>query len=266
MLLAPLYVWDTCLSALILSAAIRLAPLVRGPKKFALAGLIIAVATLINPALLVSLVALLGWAAWRNRRFPWVGIGVFLLALAPWTIRNRVVLHAFVPLRDNLGYELWQGNHPGSNGETPAFSTPGTNATEHALFRSEGEIGYMQQKTQLAETWIKAHTREFARLCVSRFFRFWAGSSKSPAPMTVPLVLCALLGLILLRRTRETFLLFTLPLLLYPLPYYITHADVRYQFVIDPLLAILAGYACESFLAWCARRPAPSANLEVAAA
>jgi hypothetical protein len=57
------------------------------------------------------------------------------------------------------------------------------------------------------------------------------------------------------------FSLFALPLVIYPLPYYITHADVRYQFVLDPVIVILAAFACESFFAWCARRPAPAATL-----
>jgi hypothetical protein len=38
-------------------------------------------------------------------------------------------------------------------------------------------------------------------------------------------------------------LLFSLPLLFFPLPYYITHAEFRYRLVIDPLLTILGAYA-----------------------
>jgi hypothetical protein len=37
--------------------------------------------------------------------------------------------------------------------------------------------------------------------------------------------------------------LFLLPLILFPLPYYITHAEFRYRLVVDPLLTILAAYA-----------------------
>jgi hypothetical protein len=37
--------------------------------------------------------------------------------------------------------------------------------------------------------------------------------------------------------------LFLLPLLLFPLPYYITHAEFRYRLVVDPLLTILAASA-----------------------
>jgi hypothetical protein len=39
-----------------------------------------------------------------------------------------------------------------------------------------------------------------------------------------------------------------LPLASFPLPYYITHVYVRFQYVIDPLLAIPAGYAIAVFL------------------
>jgi hypothetical protein len=192
---------------------------------------------------------------------PWFGILVFVVAFSPWPIRNYAVMHSFIPLRSNFGYELWQGNHPGSNGETPSLATPAVNAQEHSLFVAQGELGYMQRKGSLAKMWIKAHPAEFARLTVRRFVHFWIGSSQSPAPMTVPLSAAALVGLVLLWRSRQVFILFALPLALYPLPYYVTHADVRYQFVLDPLLAILAGYACESFFAWCARRPSPSPTL-----
>jgi hypothetical protein len=61
--------------------------------------------------------------------------------------------------------------------------------------------------------------------------------------------------------------LILLPIAIYPLPFYVTHPNARYQFVIDPLLAILAGYACECFLAFIARRPlpAPAISPELAA-
>jgi hypothetical protein len=261
LLIAPLYIWDTCLSALILVAAFAVAPKLRSKRDFAVAGLACALAALINPALLPTLFAIACWAASRARTIPWLGILVFILALSPWPIRNYAVMHSFIPLRSNFGYELWQGNHPGSDGETPGFKTPAVNAEERSLFVAEGELGYMRQEGGVAKAWIHAHPEEFAALTMRRFVHFWSGSSRLPAPMTVPLSAAALIGLVLLWRSRQLFVLFALPLVIYPLPYYITHADARYQFVLDPLLAILAGYACESFLAWCARRRSPSPTL-----
>jgi hypothetical protein len=47
-----------------------------------------------------------------------------------------------------------------------------------------------------------------------------------------------------MRRNRlRVAALFLLPLLVFPLPYYITHAEFRYRLVVDPLLTILAAYA-----------------------
>jgi hypothetical protein len=262
MIFGPIYIWDTCLSALILLAAVAVAPDLSNRKHFAFAGLGCAIATLINPALLFTLLAVFGWSAWRARLIPWLGLSILLIVFSPWPIRNYAVMHAFIPLRDNFGYELWEGNNPqGHGGETPALAPPAVDAIERSLFLTEGELGYMQQKNSLARTWIKAHPREFAELSVRRFARFWSGSSKAPAPMTVPLVAAALCGLVLLWPSRHMFSLFALPLVIYPLPYYITHADVRYQFVLDPVIVILAAFACESFFAWCARRPAPAATL-----
>ena len=34
-----------------------------------------------------------------------------------------------------------------------------------------------------------------------------------------------------------------LPMLIFPLPYYITHAEFRYRLNLDPLMTILAAYA-----------------------
>ena len=261
MLFAPLYIWDTCLSALILVAAIAIAPDLRRRLDFVFAGVACAFATLINPALLLTLFAVFGWSAWRARIIPWLGLCAFLIVFSPWPIRNYVAMHGFVPLRSNFGYELWLGNHDGGNGDSAPIAGPSQTQEEQRLFLAIGELGYMHQKGQSAKEWIEAHPVEFAGLTARRFVRFWTGSSKVPSPMTIPLVTAALIGLLLLWRWHRVFVLFSLPLILYPLPYYITHADARYQFVLDPLLAILAGYACESFFAWCARRPAPPAML-----
>jgi hypothetical protein len=53
-----------------------------------------------------------------------------------------------------------------------------------------------------------------------------------------------LAGFVLLcKRRRDLALLFAGPLLLFPLPYYITHADFRFRLVLDPLATLLCAYA-----------------------
>jgi hypothetical protein len=92
--------------------------------------------------------------------------------------------------------------------------------------------------------------REFLRLSSVRFLRFWTGTGSNDGSVfyAIHAVLTTSLGCLrvwrLMReRRRRLALLFLLPLMVFPLPYYITHAEFRYRLVIDPLLTILAGYA-----------------------
>lgn len=258
MVIAPTYIWDTCLSALMLTAAVGLAPVLKWSRLQAVAvGLGSAIAILVNPSLLIILFALFAWSAWRARVFPWVGLVVFVAALSPWTIRNLVVMRSFVPLRSSFGYELWLGNHSGGDGNMKAAPFPENDLKDRLLLQRMGEIGYVHAKQASAMAFIAAHPAEFARLSGKRFFRFWTGTANSASPITAYVALLGFAGLSLLWRRKQLALLFSLPLVIYPLPYYITHADARFQFVIDPLLAVLAGYACECLLAFIARRPLP---------
>jgi hypothetical protein len=60
---------------------------------------------------------------------------------------------------------------------------------------------------------------------------------------------------LLFRSEKALALLYGLPMLLFPLPYYITHADFRYRLVIDPLLTILTAYAIARGYARVSERP-----------
>ena len=142
----------------------------------------------------------------------------------------------------------------------PLNNGPMHQPSESQSLIQEGELKYIRAKENLAIEFISSHPMQFAQLTARRIFRFWAGTARSPFPINDFLPVVGLVGLIMLRH-RRLVTLFALPLGLFPLPYYITHADSRYRFVLDPLLAILAGYACESFLAWCSRRAAPSPTL-----
>jgi hypothetical protein len=261
MLFANLWVWDTCLSALLLSVAVAVAAHLRWKQWQSVGvGVLCAIATLTNPALLPSLLAIFAWSAWRARMIPWLAIVVFLVAFSPWPIRNALTMHAFIPLRTSFDYELWAGNQPGGDGNLRPDSEPMYDRGESQLLVQQGELPYIHAKEVLAIQFISSHPLQFAQLTVKRVFRFWLGSTHSPLPMDAFLPVLGLAGITMLRR-RSISTLFMLPLVLFPLPYYITHVEPRYRFVIDPLLAILAGFACESFFAWCARRPAPAATL-----
>jgi hypothetical protein len=108
---------------------------------------------------------------------------------------------------------------------------------------------YMRNKSRLAKAYIREHPGEFLRLSGTRVARFWtgAGTEVNSGIIELHAVLTSVLGLLglaaLCRQSRTKALLFLLPLLVFPLPYYITHPDFRFRLLLDPLLTILSAYA-----------------------
>jgi hypothetical protein len=68
------------------------------------------------------------------------------------------------------------------------------------------------------------------------------------------------------RRIRDFAMLMVIPMLLFPLPYYITHAEFRYRLNIDPLMTILAAYAISQLDSAMRRREAAKTAARLAAA
>jgi hypothetical protein len=256
----PAVLWETSLSILLLIGMVALALRCvdkRGATLWAVMGAYCGVAMLVNPSLMLSLLAIVGWTIYQTRPGwgygPWMCLLVFLAVFAPWPIRNARVLHAFIPLRSNFGYEVWQGNHPGATGMFDRTIEPLGNKQEYTSYAAKGEVEYMRDKGTLARDYIRTHPGEFIRLSAERVARFWTGAGLAVNSGVIELhaVLTSLLGLAGLvalckqRRVedRGRAALFLLPLLVFPLPYYITHAEFRFRLVLDPLLTILGAYA-----------------------
>jgi 4-amino-4-deoxy-L-arabinose transferase-like glycosyltransferase len=253
----PTIFWETCLSTLLLVGMIAFA--LRCEQKpsgflWAVMGAYCGLAALVNPALLMALLALMGWAAWQTRKTlrysPLLGLLVLLLVFAPWPIRNARALGAFIPLRSTVGLELWMGNRAGATGFLDESVFPLFNRCEYDQYVAKGEVAYMRDKSALAMSYIRAHPVEFLRLSSIRFVRFWTGTgSKGGSTLfAIHALLTSCLGAVGMwrlwqRRRFGVAALFLLPLMLFPLPYYITHAEFRYRLVVDPLLTILAASA-----------------------
>ena len=243
--MAPLWLWDTSLSQLFLIGIFAAMPFFSGRRwGFIAAGATSAVAALFHPGLIPSLFAICIIFSWRVKRAPWTGLLVFVVAFSPWPVRNLHAMHSFIPFRSNFAHELWMGNHPGGDGEYDKRLDPMMNPELTAEFVSKGEVGYLRDRGAQAKAFIYSDPRNFLHLTVRRIVSFWIGSQGSTAVLFLPA--CA--GLILLRKRRSLFLLYLLPLILFPLPYYVTHTDLRYEYPIAPLLAILFAYAIDSFL------------------
>jgi len=259
LLFLPTIYWDTSFSIFILTLLVTLCVYCAAAPSWR-NWLIIAICSLTalytNPSLATAIAGCFLWTAIvayrsfprRSLAAPMAAAALIAICFSFWPLRNYERLHAFIPLRSNLGYELWQGNRPGSDGFFSATLHPNTNQQEYQRYATLGEVAYMREKSDLAKSAIHADPARFAALTAKRFFSFWSGLSQ---PSVWPMVayasattLLGLLGLAMLFRTQKKIaILFAIPLLLLPLPYYLTHPDYRFRCVIDPLLTLLAAYA-----------------------
>ncbi len=256
--------WETSCSTMLLTAVIALA--LEGTREsrwryWVGLGALCGAAGLVNPALLPTLVLVVGWTAWGGpvpyRRFALAALMMTMLYL-PWPIRNARAMHAFVPFRSNFGLELWEGNREGGDGHFDEQLHPYFNPAELRAYQAMGEIAYMRQRSADAKAYIRAHRAEFAMVTMKRCGRFWMGLEQPSNRISWLVVghiagtsLLGLLGWVLLfRRDKAIALLFALPLLVFPLPYCVTHADARFRLLLDPLLSVLAAYALVRGVEW----------------
>ena len=243
-----LKVWETSISALlVMIGSLLYWRLVDSGEllDWAYWGLFWGCATLANPALSVFFPILsvgLGWRS-RKRLAPRIALAVLVCGaiVAPWIARNYLQFRTLIPIRSNLGLELWLGNHEGVTGPNDESSHPLAVPRELAAYRDLGEAAYVAEKQRAALAFIRSHAGEFLRLTLWRIAYFWS----SPRGSLWPLIsACSFLGLLLaMRKDFLRSLPFAVALLIFPGAYYLTHADNWYRHPIEPLMTLLLVYA-----------------------
>ncbi len=273
-------VWETTLSALLLSLAVLQAlRIVERPdlRRWVVLGLIFGTAALTNPTLAILLPFSIAWIWFRVGGSPRqltrtvLAALIFAIVCTPWTLRNYRTLGHLMFIRDNFGLELEVANNPKSEGYWTRSEHPGNSPEQMRRMRDIGEWAYMQEKQREAVAFIREHPGEFTRYVLQRAVFFWIGNPQvtlaggwnmGPARHTAFLLsmLLALAGLWLAFRHRRFGAgLFALTLLVYPLPYYVAHPSPRYRHAIEPVMAVLVCYlfaCCRGIsLQWKSWRP-----------
>ena len=259
----PTIFWETSFSAALLLGCTALGLDLdeeSGQARWMVAGATFSVATLINPALLPTLIVIGIFAGWRMRRRladgPAQALLVFALIFLPWPVRNARVLHAFIPTRSTVGFELWMGNRDGATGFLDEAHFPTFNRDEFARYNALGEVRYMAEKSSVAGKWMSRNPGACLRLTGLRMVRFWSGSGTHQGSLAYVFYAClttfgAAWGLAIgWARGKQRTLLAGLctAMLVFPLPYYLTHAEFRYRLVLDPVLCVLAALAIDRMM------------------
>jgi 4-amino-4-deoxy-L-arabinose transferase-like glycosyltransferase len=262
------WVWDTSLSALVLTLALLATYKIEEAgtaAAWARFGALWGFAALVNAAVLSVLPGCFLFAAWRarQRNAAWIRLAgfaalAFALTVSPWIIRNQVVFHGQVVFRSNFGLELWLGNNPGVPDSWTWWLHPNDSPEEHDKYLRMGEVPFMQEKQRLAWEFIRTHPADVSRFVYHRFMETWTGNKDSfrdiwQAPsrlvranliVNYALPLLTFLGLLFARRRSPAL---AWPLLnvvaLFPVVYYLCHTTPRYRHPIDPVASVLAAFA-----------------------
>jgi 4-amino-4-deoxy-L-arabinose transferase-like glycosyltransferase len=112
------------------------------------------------------------WNMWKSRRFRFgqaVMLAVIPLAVvAPWTFRNYEVFHQFVPVANNGGSGIYQGNNDRVLNE-PYYMGSWISTTElpyrNLIVAEPDEVSHDREEMHLGVQWIKGHLRSMPLLC-----------------------------------------------------------------------------------------------------
>lgn len=233
-----------------------------GPKRPLIGGAVTGLLSLWNASSI--LIATPWWVYLYRRANPrnaahgraavWFAVGLGLV-VAPWAIRNYIVLGSPVFLRGNLGVELAVSNNglaqPAqfqnlANGSFDRLH-PNIDRGQALEIVRDGEAAYNRRRFRQALDWIAGHPRRFAELTAARVFYFWfpyPGEYGGYSYRTWLLTVLALLGAIELIWKRHPIVCFVLPVLvLYPLVFYLVHSSIRLRLIMTWIEVLMAGYA-----------------------
>jgi hypothetical protein len=252
----PSYLWESNLAAVLVIA-------IAWEMKSSFSGKLSTRQILISDVawgvlLLLQPVAILVFAFWllllhfysQTSRRQKIALGLLPVAIvAPWIVRNFVVFHRPVFIRDNLGLELAVSNN---NCAAPLFEAndrsgcfaathPNENYQEALRVQQLGEVEYNQVKLQEAVKWIVDNPGAFLVLTAQRFAAFWfppRSENKSNGIIWRPFMvqLFTLLTLPALfsmwRNSRSSVYVVLLWLIFFPPIYYLVQFMDRYRYPI----------------------------------
>jgi 4-amino-4-deoxy-L-arabinose transferase-like glycosyltransferase len=273
------WVWDTALAGLCLALLFAATLQIRGRSRTSWwigYGALWGFSAMVNPSVLSLLPFMALWALWPLRRslplaskLALASAVIFVASITPWTVRNYLVFHKFIPLRSNFGLELWLSNSPQVPDTFAGYLHPTDDPEEAAKYVAMTEIPYMEEKQSEALAFMRTHPRDTMRFFFRRFADNWIGMWDAPADMwgrlptfyKLTLVwnclfsLLSFTGALFMHRTRNEYALpFTSVMLVFPLIFYVTHTTGRYRYPMDSVMGLLTVFAIAYPLSCLAKR------------
>jgi 4-amino-4-deoxy-L-arabinose transferase-like glycosyltransferase len=230
-------------------------------------GVILGLAYLLKPVTAFFLPFLVPWFLFSLRSLSFghrfragvVTAFVLVLVLAPWTVRNQVVLGSPIVGSSNGGYTFYGANNP------HAFGGHYEHFPERIPELSEG-AEQMQFYRQGVE-WILSDPSAYVSVTVSKFRRLASplSISSSPDDLSIPgetlvrigytaFLLLVLAGVVILRNQLRATGLLLVPILGVLLSTAVFYGDARYTMPAVPSLLLLAAVSIVWIWEWLANR------------
>ncbi len=261
------WIWDTSLSALLAASLLWFTiVLAERPRRqeFILYGLFWGFCLLVNPALGAVFPFFLLWIFLQSHarkvgttRDLLLVIALALLVCLPWTIRNGIEFHRFLPVRSDFPFELWMGNNPIYDEKSHTLNRI-TRYEQVHLYAQLGESAFLKEKGDQAREFIRSHPALCLRLAGERAVALWLGTSspwqdflRTDSVLVRFIFLWNVLTLFgtiaglarVLVARRAFFLVFAAFPFAFPLVYYTTQVSLRLRHPCDPALALLLAFA-----------------------
>jgi hypothetical protein len=227
------------------------------------------------PSLLPVMLGCLAFGLWWDgRKSSWRAAAAVLLGAAvacvPWGLRNYRMFGEVFLVRSNFGLELRLANREGAvadvepmvRAEGDQIPHPRINLEQARLMQRIGEMEYMRRARREAFVWIRAHPGRFLLLTARRTFHFWFGAPSDwwMAAGASVLTILAALGLRrawpVLDPPRRAALL--VPLVSFPVVYYVVVFMPRYSAPLTWLLLLLAAVELWHWAGGRLPRPGPA--------
>lgn len=267
-------IWDTSLFALGVVLAVLLGVrLCAGPAngwKWFGYGLWLGGLALLNPALTIGYPFLVLWPLSKSHgwRIGPLARGValcilgWMVAVAPWTVRNYHHFDKLMYIRSGLTMQLWLGVCPeadSSGGAAWVSQFPLKNDDIQRQIVAMGEQRFIESRGRMALDAISQDPGRWGRLVVARTVDFWAGTVLTHAPLgggwprsslragvaifmlgeVILLVVCLGVG----GRTNADLRWLLAVIVSFSLVYCLTHVQLRFRAPIEPIVAVLLAAA-----------------------
>jgi 4-amino-4-deoxy-L-arabinose transferase-like glycosyltransferase len=222
--------------------------------RWILLGLSLGVATLIRQTILLFAPVLFVWLFWelKGRIRLWhvvVSLGMIVLLITPWTMRNYHVYRQFLPLNSNAGYALYASNHPhlGTDWRNEDVVVP---VPEELAGQNEAVINHALLRKGIG--FVLEDPGRYLWLILDKaleYFQFWP-SSQSSSISNLARVLSfglympfMLLGLLLSLSHWRNYIPLYLFATVHTGIHLISWPSIRYRLPVDAVLMLFAGLA-----------------------